>query len=196
MSGMRNVAMLAALVLGNVACGSPAVDAAAAVSAMPAMAVAGTDAGKDVAGAVVRLLDGQASVDTRFGTVGVLRNEDEGISYLTYNGDAGALGVEMDHVSLIAQVRWADRDAVMFQTDCSGSSCGWPSYGLLELRAGATPQLLHADDIGFMACDMHSGRDEAMSPQLSVQGDGSVLIGTAGDERAWFVYRPGQLVPR
>ena len=79
---------------------------------------------------------------------------------------------------------------------CSGSSCGWPGYGLLELRAGAAPQLLPADDIGFMAQGMRSGRDEGMSPVLSMQGVGSVLIGSAGDERAWFVYRPGQLVPR
>lgn len=35
-----------------------------------------------------------------------------------------------------------------------------------------------------------------MSPLLSVQGVGGVLIGSAGDERVWFVYRPGQLVPR
>lgn len=102
----------------------------------------------------------------------------------------------MDHVSLIALVRWADRDAVMFQTVCSGSSCGWPGYGLLQLHAGAAPRLMPADDIGFMAQDMRSGRDEAMSPVLRAQGVGSVLIGSAGDERAWFVYRPGQLVPR
>lgn len=44
-----------------------------------------------------------------------------------------------------------------------------------------------------MAADLHSGREEVMSPVLSVQADGSVLIGTAGDTRNWFVYRPGQL---
>lgn len=166
MAGRHRVAMLAALVLGNAACGSPAVDASAAASAMPAMAMAGTDAGRDVSSAAVRLLDGQAAVHTRFGTVGVLRNQDAGISCLTCNGDASALGVEMDHVSLIALVRWADRDAVMFQTVCSGSSCGWPGYGLLQLHAGAAPRLLLADDIGFMAQDMRSGRDQAMSPVL------------------------------
>lgn len=92
MAGRHRVAILAALVLGNAACGSPAVDASAATSAMPAMAMAGTDAGRDVSGVTVRLLDGQAAVHTRFGTVGVLRNEDEGISCLTCNGDASTVG--------------------------------------------------------------------------------------------------------
>ena len=80
----------------------------------------------------------------------------------------------MDHVSLIALVRRAERDAVMLQTDCSGSSCGWPGYGLLELRAGAAPQLLPADDIGFMAQGMRSGRDEGISC-LTCNGDASTV---------------------
>lgn len=41
---------------------------------------------------VITSLAGRAEVVTRFGTVGVFSNEDEGISYLTYNGDASALG--------------------------------------------------------------------------------------------------------
>lgn len=121
MAGMHRVAMMVVAVFASAACGSPAVDASAGASAMPATAMAGTDAGRDVSGVTVRLLDGQAAVHTRFGTVGVLRNKDEGISYLACNGDARTLGVEMDHVSLIALVRRAERDAVMLQTDCSGS---------------------------------------------------------------------------
>ena len=92
MAGRLRVAMMVVVVFASAACGSPAVYASAAASAMPAMAMAGTDAGKDVAGAAVRLLDGQALADTRFGTVGVLRNEDEGISCLTCNGDASTVG--------------------------------------------------------------------------------------------------------
>lgn len=84
--------MMVVAVFASAACGSPAVYASAATSAMPAMAMAGTDAGRDVAGVTVRLLDGQAAVHTRFGTVGVLRNEDEGISCLTCNGDASTVG--------------------------------------------------------------------------------------------------------
>lgn len=148
------------------------------------------------AGPVITPLAGRDTVATRFGTVAVLRNQDMGSSHLTYYGDASALAVEMDYVGLIALVRWGDRDAVMYETDCSGSSCGWPNYGLLELGQGAAPQLVQTEGMGFMAADMHSGRDEVMLPVLSVQEDGSVLIGTAGDTRKWFVYRPGLLQPR
>ena len=92
MAGRHRVAMMVVVVFASAACGSPAVYASAVTSAMPAMAMAGTDAGRDVAGAAVRLLDGQASVHARFGTVGVLRNEDAGISCLTCNGDASTVG--------------------------------------------------------------------------------------------------------
>lgn len=175
--------------------GGGAEGAAAIASVGQALAVEATTA-DTAAEPVITSLAASSEVATRFGTVAVFRNEDEGISYLSYNGDAGSLGVEMDYVGLVALVRWADRDAVMYETDCSGSSCGWPNYGLLELRDGAAPHKLATDGIGFMAADMHSGRDEAMSPVLSAGQDGSVLIGTAGDARNWFVYRPGQLQPR
>lgn len=92
MAGKHRVAMMAVVVFTSAACGSPAVYASAVASAMPAMVLAGMDAGRDVAGAAVRLLDGQASVHARFGTVGVLRNEDAGISCLTCNGDASTVG--------------------------------------------------------------------------------------------------------
>jgi len=169
--------------------------AAPALAEVEAEQVAATAADNAAVPVITSLAD-TTEVTTRFGTVAVRRDQDAGISHLAYNGDAGTLGVEMDYVGLVALVRWADRDAVMYETDCSGSSCGWPNYGLLELRDGAAPDKLATDGIGFMAADMHSGRDEAMSPVLSVGQDGSVLIGTAGDARNWFVYRPGQLQPR
>jgi hypothetical protein len=199
MAQIRQMALLATMVVGSAACGSQAVDAASGVAVTTPAAVAAATAqaaggSTQAATAELRLLDGADSVSTRYGTVALLRSEDEGLTYLIIDGKPETVPLDFDHMALIALVRWADRDGVLLESDCSGSSCGWPTYRLLELKAGSAPQLLQDD--AFMATDMASGRDEAMSPVLSMQGDGSVLIGTAGDERAWFVYRPGQLVPR
>ena len=160
-------------------------------------AAAGEEAAKGAAAQVsaqvvgVTPLDGADSISTRYGTVALLRSEDEGLTYLIVDGKPETVPLDFDHMALIALVRWPDRDAVLFESDCSGSSCGWPTYRLLELKAGSAPQLLQDD--AFLAADMNSGTDAAMSPVLEVQADGSVRIGTAGDERGWFVYRPGQL---
>lgn len=198
MEATRFVLMLG-VVLGLSACTGQSqgvatgTDASAGTEAsLPPVATAADAA----TGPVVTSLVGTTEVSTRFGIVGVFRNEDEGISYLTYNGDTSTLGVDMDFVKLIALVRWPDRDAVMYETDCSGSSCGWPNYGLLELQADAAPQQVSTDGLPFSGGDTDTARNEAMTPVLSAQPDGSVLIGTAGDARTWFTYRPGQLVER
>ena len=164
-----------------------------ASGAQPARMVATADA---VTGPVVRLLGDSDEAVTRFGTVALLRSEDEGVTYLTIDGNPDTVPLDFDHMGLIALVRWPDRDAVMFESDCSGSSCGLPTYWLLELREGAAPQLLDTGDLPFMATDMHSASEEIMSPVLSVQVDGSVRIGSAGDVRNWFVYRPGRVEVR
>lgn len=160
-----------------------------------AAAAAGEEAAKGAAAQVsaqvvgVTPLDGWAAVATRFGTVAVTGEDSP--RELALDGNTALLGLDADLIGLVALIRWPDRDAVMVWRDCSGSSCGWPSYRILELQAGAPPRWL--EDDYFSAGDVSDPASDAGTPLLQVQGDGSVRIGTAGDERGWFVYRPGQL---
>lgn len=155
-----------------------------------ALASAGTAATQASAQAVsIQQLEAQDAVVTRFGTVAVTGGDSP--RELALDGNTAILGLDADLIGLVALIRWPDRDAVMVWRDCSGSSCGWPSYRILELQAGAPPRWL--EDGYFSAGDVSDPASDAGTPLLQVQGDGSVRIGTAGDERGWFAYRPGQL---
>ena len=136
---------------------------------------------------VVETLDSDEVV-TRFGTLTVV-DHPTGMRTLALDGKVLFDELDNDLLGFYALIRAPHHDTVLAWADCSGSSCGYPMYYLIELSHEHAPWLLTAD--GFMGGDVAEPTEDNLTPTLSVQADGSVLIATAGDAPEHFVYRDG-----
>ncbi|MDP3253096.1 MAG: DUF4339 domain-containing protein [Hydrogenophaga sp.] len=143
--------------------------------------------------------DGQAVVETvtvdsnRFASVGGLvqvtaaQPDGDGPKQLIFNGVAVS-GLANDFVDIRRAFRYGERDVVLVTLGCSGSSCSYTQFVLLDTPAQGETKLV--SDQRFVI-DM-----DGEVPEVSVQADGSLLIAYVarnGPQR--FVYAKGQLSP-
>lgn len=138
---------------------------------------------------VITVHEGEA-VETRLGTLSVV-DHPTGMRTLGLNGMPLFDELDADLLGFYALIRTPSHDVVLAWADCSGSSCGTPTYYLVELHEEEGASLLTAD--GFVGGEVTNPTDENMRPTLRVQADGGVLIETVGNEKARFVYREGAI---
>jgi hypothetical protein len=136
---------------------------------------------------VITVQEGE-EVETRLGTLSVV-DHPTGMRTLGLNGMPLFDELDADLLGFHALIRMPSHDMVLAWADCSGSSCGTPTYYLVELHEEEGASLLTAD--GFAGGEVANPTDENMRPTLRVQADGGVLIETVGDEKARFFIARG-----
>lgn len=87
-------------------------------------------------------------------------------------GQKVVAGIEGDLIHLASAYRSQDRDTVLVTTACSGSSCSYTSFALLDIQPDGQVKVLSNKELVIAA-------DSAV-PAIAPQADGSLLISFPG----------------